>query len=103
MLQPDCGIEAGLLVSEDSAGNEKDIGALHTVFRGKEQVDKIVVFPSLGCVGAGEDFLSIAEFGGEGVINFALPGVFFELLHDLISVGLVLEMWERGLLGTRTD
>ena len=79
------------VVSEDGAGNEKNIGALCAVFGGEKQVDELVVLPSLGGVDAREDFLFIAEFGGEGIVGFALPSVFVELLYDLVPVGLVLE------------
>ena len=74
------------VVGEDGAGDEEDVGALGAVFRGEEEVDELVVFPSLGGVDAGEDLLLVAEFGGEGVVGFALPGLLAELLHNLIPV-----------------
>ena len=48
------------VVSEDGAGNEKNIGTLRAVFGGKKHVDEVIVFPSLGRVDAREDFLFIA-------------------------------------------
>ena len=75
------------VVGEDGAGDEEDVGALGAVFRGEEEVDEVVVFPALGGVDAGEDFLLVAQFGGEGVVGFALPGVFVEGSHDVIPVG----------------
>ena len=94
-------VSVGLrVVGEDGAGDEEDVGALRAVFGGEEQVDEVVVLPSLGGVYAGEDFLLVAEFGGEGIVGFALPRVFVELLHDLIPAGFsVGEFRDVGRLG----
>lgn len=74
------------MVFEDRASDVEDVGALGAVFGGEEHVDEVVVFPALGGIYAREDLLSVAEFGSEGVVGFALPGVFVEFLHELISV-----------------
>ena len=89
------------VVSKDGAGDSENIGALGAVLGGKELVDEVVVLPTLGGVDAGEDFLFIAEFGGEGIVGFALPGVFVEVLHNLISVRLILGTKECGSLGDK--
>lgn len=89
------------VVSWDGAGDSENIGALGAVLGGKELVDEVVVLPTLGGVDAGEDFLFVAEFGGEGIVGFALPGVFVELLHNLISVRLILRTEECGSLGNK--
>ena len=89
------------VVSWDGAGDSENIGALGAVLGGKELVDEVVILPTLGGVDAGECFLFIAEFGGEGIVVFALPGVFIELLHNLISVGLILGTMECASLGNK--
>ena len=89
------------VVSKDGTGDSENIGALGAVLGGKELVDEIVVLPTLGCVDAGEYFLFVAEFGGEGIVGFALPGVFVEFLHNLISVRLTLGTKECEALGNK--
>ena len=79
------------MVSKDGTGDSENIGALSAVLGRKKLIDEVVVLPTLGGVDAGENLLFVAEFGGEGIVSFALPGVFAELLHNLISVGLILE------------
>ena len=93
-------VSVGLrVVSKDGTGDGENIGTFGAIFRGKEHVDEVVVLPTLGRVDAGENFLFVAEFGGEGFVGFVLPGVFIELLHDLISVGFVLGTVECGSMG----
>ena len=79
------------MVSKDGTSDSENIGALSAVLRRKKLVDEVVVFPTLRSVNAGENFLFVAKFGGEGIVGFALPAVFSELFHDLISVHLILE------------
>lgn len=73
------------LVSEDCPCYSENVGPLGTVFRGEERVDEVVVAPAFGCIVAGEGFLLFAEFGGESVVSFVLPGVLVELLHKFVS------------------
>ena len=89
------------VVGEDGAGDGEHVCTLGAVFGGEEHVDEVVVLPAFGGVDTGKGLLFVAQFGGEGVVGFALPGVLGELVHDLVSVGLVLGSMYMGRWGIK--